>query len=348
MDVPIRLHVLLFLGIIGVFAIDWHYRSFAPALGTGLVTALVVIFSIVVHELAHVWACLNLGGVVHSVTLTPWGGNSHLDPPPKPWEKLLVHAAGPFANGALFAIGATMLTGSGHSTLSQLTNPFSPHAFSASEWEVSLVSILTWTSFQLFIFNLVPCYPLDGLRMLRDLFAATNPHASGLKIEATLMAIGQLVAASVVVMAVVLRNFNDGPVQPVWSLLLAAGVTMFFAARFEYRQRLREIFQAGDWDIDGESGESLTGIPFDQESSGGWFHEDQYSQWLNEKQAQVAHEESSLALDELEDEEVVTEEEMADEILDKLHRQGIGNLTQHERLFLEQFSRRLRDRRSEV
>lgn len=350
MGVPLRAHILLILGLIGVFAIDWHYRSGVPVLSTGLVTALVVLFSILLHELAHVWSCLSLGGMVHSVTLTPWGGASHLDLPERPSERLVIHAAGPFANAAVFAICTCLLVGAGQIRIQDLVNPFQPVAFSVPEWETSLIGILGWVNFQLFLFNLLPCAPLDGSRMLRELFVASNPTASALKIEATLMAVAQLASVGLVLMAVVLRDFNDGPVQPVWSIFLAAGVTLMFAARFEYRHQLREVLQSDDWMANGEGdgmdpagSSSFHDDVWIQGSGSGLTHTPEYSQWLKEKQSQL---ESGPEEAELPDSE--SENELADRILVKLHQEGIASLTQVERKFLEDFSRRLREKRSSV
>ncbi len=340
MGVPIRLHVAMFLAVVAIFAIDWHYRSFSPSLGTGLVTVMAFLFCLCIHELAHVCARLNLGGLVYSVTLAPWGGRSHFDEPERPIERMIVHGAGLLANLILFAIGASMLIGANHALLVDLVNPFSPRPFLLGEWEVSLVSILTWVNFQLFLFNMIPCFPMDGFGILRAVFTATNPHASGLKIEATLMAVGQLTGAAMVVIAIIFRNFNDGPIQPVWALLVAGGIGMLFASRFEYRNRLREMFRAEGWDTDDDELSHDSDLLFDSPEEP-WFQEDQYSQWLNEKHLDI----------EASDEEAIDvgnslDADAADEILGKLHREGIESLTSEEHRFLEHFSQQLRKRRS--
>jgi len=340
MGVPIRLHVLLFLAVVAILAIDWHYRSFSPVLGSGIVTALAFLFCVFIHELAHVCARLNLGGLVHSVTLAPWGGSSHFDQPERPVERMIVHAAGPLANLMLFAIGASMLVGAGHVQLADLINPFSPRPFVLGEWEISLVGILAWVNFQLFLFNLIPCFPMDGFEFLRAVFTATNPHASSLKIESTLMAVGQMTGVALIVLSIIFRDFNVGPVQPVWSLMVAGGIGMLFASRFEYRNRLREMFRAEGWDTDDDELSHDSDLLFDS-SNEPWFQEEQYSQWLTEKHLDIGHTDESVA--------AVTESldaDAADEILGKLHREGLESLTPDEHRFLERFSQQLRKRRS--
>jgi Zn-dependent protease len=340
MGVPVRLHVLLFLAVATVFAVDWHYRDYNPVLGTGLVTALLLIFSLVLHELAHVWTCINLGGEVHSMTLVPWGGDSRLELPEGPAQRLLVQLAGPFANGVMFSVGACLLIGAGDASLQQLVNPFRPRPFLLDSWESSLIAIGTWLNFQLMLVNLVPCFPLDGGRILREVFAATSPHSGGPKIEATLMAIGQLTGASLLVMAIVMRDFNQGPVQPIWALLAMAGISLLFAARFEYRKRLRELFQNEPWpDEDGPAGND-SDLAFD-ESSDSFFKADQYSQWLAEKQHQLEQTSATDVATGLSD------AELTDLLLDKLHRDGIESLTRQERQALDRISQQLRSRRGD-
>lgn len=347
MGVPIRVHLLLFLGIIGVFAIDWNQGNAVPIVGTGLVTSLVLVFSIVIHELAHLWACHSLGGMAHSVTLSPWGGNSHFEYPDRPAERMVVDGAGPFVNLAVFALSSSLLLGTGQLQLQDLLNPFRPQDFSLSEWETSFLAIVAWVNFQLFVFNLIPCYPMDGVRMLRNLFWASSPHAGPAKIEATLMAISQLVAVGLILMAVVLRDFNEGPLQPVWSLWLAFGCCLLFASRFEFRQQLRGMEWKGGHatarEMDSLSSLEVREDPWSTHDPASPFVEYQeYSQWLNEKQFHATATPVDLPDD------PHSEAELADQILGKLHREGIGSLSVNERTFLEQFSRRLRERRSSV
>lgn len=340
MGVPVRLHVLLFLAVAGIFAIDWHYRHYNPVLGTGLVTVLLLVFSLVLHELAHVWACVSLGGEVHAISLVPWGGDSRLALPGHPLQRLMVQLAGPFANGVLFLGGACLLIGAGDASLPQLINPFHPRPFLLDSWESSLVAIGAWLNFQLMLVNLVPCYPMDGGRILREIFTASSPHSSGPKIEATLMAIGQLTGASLLVMAIVMRDFNQGPVQPIWALLAAAGITLLFSARFEYRQRLRELFQSEAWPDEEHAGSGAGDLAFD-ESGDSFFKADQYSQWLAEKQHQLEQSSGSDA------ENGLSDEELTDLLLDKLHRGGIECLTRQERQALDRISQQLRGRRGD-
>ena len=115
---------------------------------------------------------------------------------------------------------------------------------------------------------------------------------------------------------------------------------MLFASRFEYRNKLREMFRAEGWDTDDDELSHDSDLLFDSPEEP-WFQEDQYSQWLTEKQL-VAE-----PLDELGTNAVETlDAEAADEILGKLHREGLESLTADEHRFLEHFSKQLRDRRS--
>ena len=106
MGIPVRIHLFLFLFVVLLFGAEWNsggsnLNFFA---GTAMVTFFVLIGSILIHEMAHVFAIANLGGHVNNLLLMPWGGNSDFVLPQTPVSRTIVHLAGPFINGAIFFI----------------------------------------------------------------------------------------------------------------------------------------------------------------------------------------------------------------------------------------------------
>jgi Zn-dependent protease len=342
LGVSVRIHATLLLFLILIFAVGWHYQDRDYAIGTGTVTAAMLLLAVLLHELAHLFAIKNLGGEIHSVTLTPWGGKSSFSLPALNRDRLLVHLAGPAISFCLFLVGALVLTQSSQSNWQELMNPLLPRQFQLAEWQTSTLEIFTWLNFQIFLVNLLPCFPFDGVQIARTLFLMVGNELSRLKIESTLLAIGQLTAASFFVLAWLTHKLNHGPIQPTWALMLTACVTLMFCARYDYQRNLADALEDDDWMEAEELDEEEAALDYEANQFG-FFAEDSYSQWLVEKQQQRDRvisrpDESELAED---------DDRRSDHILRKLHDQGMDSLTDDERSVLQRVSERLRKQREQ-
>ena len=135
-------------------------------------------------------------------------------------------------------------------------------------------------------------------------------------------------------MAWLLRGYDGGEIQPAWFVLAIAGITLIFTARYSFAQET--AYDDPGWD-------ELENSEYDSMyEEGDFFHfgetdeNGSYSQWLLEKQH---------ARDAIEQEVEAHEEQLADEVLQKLHKNGITALTDDEKRVLDRFSERLRRRR---
>lgn len=208
--ITLRLHVtfLLFLVVIG-------YAGFAAAgpAGAGWAVALFVsIFTcIALHELGHSVVAQQFGVRVRSITLLPIGGVAALKSlPENPWEEIAITLAGPLVN---VGIAAAMLPLTGLPT--QLFLVRFPQDL--SELLLSLVTANT----ALFLFNLIPAFPMDGGRLLRALLALVFSHRRATIIAAT---VGQVLAVVFVLAGLKLS---------VWLIII--GVFIFIGAEGEER-----------------------------------------------------------------------------------------------------------------
>src|SRR5512140_713303 len=106
--VPIRAHWTLLL--IGVYLVaelaGTSQEGFVlPAVVWGLVLAVCVFASILLHELAHTFAAIQFGGSVRSITLMVFGGVSQLTRvPQRPAHEAVMAAVGP-ATSLLLGFG---------------------------------------------------------------------------------------------------------------------------------------------------------------------------------------------------------------------------------------------------
>lgn len=138
---------------------------------TGLVSALLLFASVLVHELAHSLVAQSRGMTVRSITLFIFGGVSNLeDEPEKPKTEFVMSIVGPLSSLALAGIfwGLLHIVGDQQSPVA------------ATFSYLALINVL------LAGFNLLPGFPLDGGRVLRailwnrtgNLVKATNIAAT--------------------------------------------------------------------------------------------------------------------------------------------------------------------------
>jgi Zn-dependent protease len=113
---------------------------------------------VLLHEFGHAFACRQVGGVADRIMLWPLGGVAYVDPPQRPGAMLWSLAAGPLVNVALlpFIGGAYFLAGANGG------------AHPTADPYIWLHSVL-WIDIGLFVFNILPIYPLDGGQILRSL-----------------------------------------------------------------------------------------------------------------------------------------------------------------------------------
>lgn len=329
--IPVRIHLFLILFIALMYSADWR---------TATATAIVLALSVIVHELAHVFAVTSIGGRVDEVVLMPWGGNSEFTLPDRGYIGTLAYLAGPFASGMLFLLGLTLIIQTEASTIFQLVNPFKPHAFALTSWNVSIIEIMTWVNFQLMLVNLIPCFPFDGAQIIRSLIRGSKKIDSPQdRVETAIKVLGNAVAIGLIIMAFLFCGTEFGAIRPAWLVLLLSGISMLFAAN--YSMHVETSSRENEWrEFDElDYGTSLVESSLYLDSVDD-IDNIAYSQWLSEKQE--ARREQELRVEREED-------QMADVILEKLHASGgdLKCLTPDERLILDRFSERIRKRRQQ-
>ena len=118
---------------------------------TGLVMALLLFISVLLHELGHSLVARSQGIKVNSITLFLFGGIASIDrESSNPQQALQVAIAGPLVSFALFLL------------FSSLTHLFaSNHLFQFVTLDLARINLV------LAIFNLIPGLPLDGGQVLK-------------------------------------------------------------------------------------------------------------------------------------------------------------------------------------
>lgn len=299
-------------------------------------TVVVVLAMAILHELAHAFAATTLGGRLRELVITPWGGQSDILLPLLPREQLLVHAAGPFFNAAVFAIGALLLTMTGQESFWRLIDPLRPFPLQAGTVEISLIKITTWVNFQMLVVNLIPAFPFDASRIIRSGVLSYNPRTPTLNLEGAIMGMGITSGLLMFLFAWLCRDLNYGEIQPTWFVLVITGLLLIFSARYGYHLKVVETqkeLQVFDEYVNYEM------LDDDLDFQEPWlseYEEDAIADWLHDQQPRRDNAERSVAID---------EETRVDAILKKVHEQGSENLTEEEKEFLNRISQQYRRRR---
>lgn len=143
-----------------------------PAIAWGLLVAVALFASVLVHELAHSLYAIRSGGRVKDITLFMLGGVSRISEPPRtPRHEAVMAAVGPLTSFALAAgfYGVHVaLRGTGSFNLQ--------FAF----FHVAVLNVA------LGVFNLLPAFPLDGGRVVRGLLAGRMGYLRATRLAATL------------------------------------------------------------------------------------------------------------------------------------------------------------------
>ncbi|MDD3406583.1 MAG: CBS domain-containing protein [Methanomicrobium sp.] len=196
--IPIRLH-FTFLLVIPLFAFIIGYqieytinflqdifgvpqvdtslitKDFMPYI-LGVVVTLSLFVGVLAHELSHSLVAKRRGLLVNSITLLILGGVASIDQgkTPDPKIELPMALAGPAAS---FAIGI-------FSCIAAYASIEYIHGAALAGLLFYIFGYLGFLNILLFLFNLIPAFPMDGGRVLRALLAGKMPLYRATKISA--------------------------------------------------------------------------------------------------------------------------------------------------------------------
>ncbi|PYI66345.1 site-2 protease family protein [Arthrobacter livingstonensis] len=145
-----------------------------PSLGAGaylvaFAYALLLLFSVFVHELSHAVAAKVYGWPTHKIVLNLWGGHTEFDfTKATPGRALVVAFAGPVANFVLAGLAWPLQLAASN-----------PTSLSGSI-VLLLANIFIWANLLIGLFNVLPGLPLDGGRLVESIvWKATGNQEKG-------------------------------------------------------------------------------------------------------------------------------------------------------------------------
>ena len=208
--IPLRIHpswfVILALATVGFqqqYSQELAGRSGDPLLwGLGLLTAVLLFVSVLLHELGHSLAALSQGVKVRSITLFLLGGVASVEREcATAMGALLVAAAGPLVSLLLAALLLAATHGASH------TSPL----LGAMCGQLGALNLM------LALFNLLPGLPLDGGLILKALvWQVTGSQRKGIQVAT---ASGRFLSLLAIGLGAVLL-LRGGSVGGLWLMLL--------------------------------------------------------------------------------------------------------------------------------
>jgi len=198
--IPVSVHWTFWILIVWIVVMGMISGSSGEELFWNVLLVLAAFICIGLHELGHALAARRFGISTKSITFLPIGGVAMLSRIPKnPKQELIISIAGPLVNVLIAFVLAMLLLFNGVMVFSTQTLE-SVTTINANNFLLILFSI----NITLFLFNLVPAFPMDGGRIFRALLAMVFS-----RLRATNMAvkIGQAFAVLFVLLGLLYNPF---------------------------------------------------------------------------------------------------------------------------------------------
>ena len=321
----VEVHLVLLLAVVTLLALT----SYSRTLGGQMLAVWLV--SVVLHQLSHVLVAHRMGGRVTRVTLGPAGGSYEADLADEPEPQVLTALAAPTTHLLLVLAALVPLAFQGATQTLPLLNPVTAiHEFDTqAPVGLTIVKMVLWINWLLFLVNLLPAYPFDAAIVLRSLLwpmlgRRTAHITTGRLAQAS--SLGFLFAG--LYLAAILQAAPQ-----VWLLPIAMSLYLMVASQRDwYLMDLADrLEEEEDW------------LTLDDEVDDDWLRDDASHMVLVEQhydQLRERYERKRKAQEDYEDARV-------DDILARLHMEGFDQLSPDDQAFLRRASRRYRDRRQE-
>lgn len=313
--IPVRVSVM-FLLIIPAFCMHMG------GVRTGLVFALILFVSVMLHEFMHILAARMTGGDGFEVQITPFGGLAMCHPAPTLSSQLWTPAGGPLSNFAICLVAGVPLYQTG--VLAAALNPFTMPEISLSGAGLlpGLMMLAFKANWLLVLINLIPVHPLDGGRLLQTWLGY---RMDPLRSRDLYSKIGTGIGALIVLAGLIVESPFT---MLVGTLVLVLNVYEMFQLRTQDHGG-EESFMGYDFSQGYTSLErGYDGEPIDDERDPGLI--DRWKIQRDEKRRQKDEQEERQMVEEL------------DRLLEKLHQHGEDSLTAHEKRQLKEISAKMR------
>jgi Zn-dependent protease/CBS domain-containing protein len=190
--VPVRLHFTFLLLLVFLVFIGIGEKQSGPATA---IYVLALFASVLLHEIGHTVVARHYGIRTLEIVMFPIGGVSRPERLPKGREELWISLAGPLVNAVIaFGLIAWLMAKSSFVPVELLREPTN----------ANLAQRIAVGNLMLFLFNLLPAYPMDGGRILRSVLALWKPEHEATRIAASA---GRMLAIALGLFGLLSSNF---------------------------------------------------------------------------------------------------------------------------------------------
>ncbi len=301
--IPLKLHWTFSLTFLLVLIIGLVNKDTFLEISIIFGFIIVMFFCVVLHEYGHALMARRFKVKTIDIILSPIGGLARLERlPSKPIQEFYIAIAGPSVNALLAGLIAIILFAASKPIIIDMGIPVSE----ANSWEgyLSLVLIL---NLGLFVFNLIPAFPMDGGRILRSLLSIKIG-----KMRSTIIAayIGYFFAAAFIIYSFISHNY----------ILSAIGLFVIIMARGELSSAKHEHFlQHNDVNLTGLKNEHLFTSTSKMYEVISIYHDDKDKYFLVQKE-----DGSYGAITEKTIKKVIKAQQFNDDILDHIEELALG------------------------
>ncbi len=269
--------------------------------------------SVLLHEFGHIFAARWTGGEGEDILMWPLGGLAYVRPANTLSSELLTHGAGLIVNGALCVGALLALKLQGAAITADL---FSLFTLPTIQWETAIgldvLRLLASLNFKLLVINILPALPLDGGQMAYSI-ARTQGDAPDMRMFVVKLGLAVSILLSLV-------GLLADEVSPV--------VLAFFVAVVNLQEFF--ILSLTDTWSDGFAGAEFGSSARDEDAEP---RIGMIARWKARRAEERQQREAA---------ERIQTERKVDELLEKVHREGMNSLTDAEKRFLTRASERYR------
>lgn len=167
-NVPVQIHSTCIVIPLWMMTQVGPPYLFIDVLSVSLVFFSLFFFSLLVHEFGHAWAARMFGIPTRRVIILPIAALALLKTMPRGIREFWIAAAGPLASLILAGI------------LWLIAQPIDVRSYLWIRRLGDVLLIVSHINLLLALYNLIPCHPLDGGRMLRSLLTVLIGRTSGI------------------------------------------------------------------------------------------------------------------------------------------------------------------------
>lgn len=294
----------------------------------GLIASAILLFSVVLHELAHLVVSRSLGGDMDEIQLWPLGGLTHPHGRGYFSDHGKVLLAGPLLN---LAIAISCMTRLSNQQIFDIVQKLTFQMSESVPTSIIVIQLMFAINLLLFLVNFIPVVPFDAGVLLRTYLINRLSEVEG----------RDLMIRSGLAMSVFGMLFGF-----VFDIAAVVAVSAFFALMHTHENlKWLELLSDSDSDSEDEPAPHASNTKSPHQKVRPSEPVEEYPDFgpplMPMSEFEPPETDDSLT----EDQEAVLHNEVLDEILEKLHLEGRDSLTELEVLLLEQLSDRIRRRR---